>query len=676
MTQISSYYASVGVQIDKGSIAQVSRYLNNIEKQLNKFQSRLTKSKALDLMFKVDRAKIQREVTRAMRGNNGITITAKLSQSSLTQMQNQVRMALSGITISPNINARVRPPSGGGGRGGSGGGGGSHRGGGLTTKNPRSTHANVSPWHNPMMIGGGVGAFMRYGPYSLPLVAGAFGLNALSNKAALLQGQELGLDVSLGSLGNKGEADGYRKFLSDLGDRLGKTTESMTPFFAQMLSGAKGTDLEPHLQTGFASLMEFGSVMGLGSEAMKGTIKAFTQMIGKQQIMAEELRGQAAEHMPPVVRMMAEAVTGGDIKKLNKMMEKGELDPSKHLPLLFQAMRENATPFMEQYFKTITFWQGKAQKNQEDWLKKFLGSGGTEALASFYKTWSYVIQDSIPYAEKLGRVFKSIVHYFNAAMLAPGEIFSWIKGEAGEGNFMSALFGNNDGSFGESVKKMFTDIGDSFNTMIDSMTGDMSLLTASMDILTTILGAVAEAIGNTFRLLTAYQTGGMEGVMHEARRQDVERQYKAIAKSELDASGMEYNAKDLRDVTRGYMMDWDNANAAPTTRPSQGAASGLTSMGTSAYGELKDLYNSGNMSIGGIWDILNKDRSDVFNPPSSVPAPQSVVVRVIQDPLQVNAQVEARTDAEAIANEIDRRMADTNRAIYNNVISNSPMTSQ
>lgn len=277
MTMISNYYAQVGVGIDRGSLAQVSRYLQSIERQFRGFQTRISRSTTISLTPTINDRGLRDRLRRLWTRQNGLRIDVSISQNSLNAMRSQVRQALNGLIVNPTINPRVNNPrnQGAGGGGGSGGGGQRSRADRLTTRNPSS----VSPWHNPMMIGGGVGAFMRYGAFSLPFVAGTMGLNALSNRAATLQNQSLMMDVSMGALGGPGESEAQKKFLNDLGNRLGRTTESMTPFYAQMLSGAKGTDLEPHLQEGFASLMEFGSVMGLGSESMKGTIKAFTQMI-------------------------------------------------------------------------------------------------------------------------------------------------------------------------------------------------------------------------------------------------------------------------------------------------------------------------------------------------------------------------------------------------------------
>lgn len=286
MTAISSYFAQVGVGIDKSSVNAVSGYLKSIEKQFLSFQGRVQKTLNLPVRVRMNRAIVQKDIQRSLNlasksARTRLTLDARLSRTSLTDMKNQVKTSLSGITISPSIRPRVYP--GVGGRGSGGGVVNSPRGKGRNTDRTANRGEGFNPWHNPMMIGGGTGAFMRYGLFSLPMVAGVFGLNALSNTSAELQSQKIAMRMtageSMGADGKMRDGDYYLNFLDKLGDRLGKTTQMMTPFFTQMLAGAKGTALEPHLESGFENLLQYSSVMGLGDESTKGAIRAFVQMI-------------------------------------------------------------------------------------------------------------------------------------------------------------------------------------------------------------------------------------------------------------------------------------------------------------------------------------------------------------------------------------------------------------
>lgn len=296
MTMISSYYASLGVGIDKSSINAVGSYLGKIEKQMMSFQKRIGKAGYIDIKVRVDTAKaglaLQRslntisrtsslnvkninisaaQMTKALNQSlnrpgqsTRIRMGALLSQSSLSDMRNQIRTAINSLVVRPTINPRVNAATGRTTRTPTGGSGG-------TTGASQRRNAYSGTHHNPMMLGGSAGAFMRYGAYSLPFVAGTLGLNSLTNKAATLQSQEMMMNASIG---NRETSREQMQFLSTLGDRLGRTTESMSPFYGQMYAGARGTALEGALPAGFTSLMEYGSVMGLNDESMKGSIRA------------------------------------------------------------------------------------------------------------------------------------------------------------------------------------------------------------------------------------------------------------------------------------------------------------------------------------------------------------------------------------------------------------------
>ena len=77
-----------------------------------------------------------------------------------------------------------------------------------------------------------------------------------------------------------------QQYLNNLGTRLGMTTRQLQPSFTQYLANAQGTALEPSLMRDFESFTQYGAVMGLSPEEMKGSLKAITQMVSKQQIYA------------------------------------------------------------------------------------------------------------------------------------------------------------------------------------------------------------------------------------------------------------------------------------------------------------------------------------------------------------------------------------------------------
>lgn len=212
-----------------------------------------------------------------------------------------------------------------------------------------------------------------------------FGLSALNNRLATLQSNQVGLRTVAGS---SQEYDKQRQFLLGLGARIGATQAELVPEYTKFFANAQGTALEPHAQYGFESLTQYGKVLGLDSESMKGTFRAVSQMVNKQQIMAEELKGQLAERLPAAVKIMAKVASGGDTKKLFKMMEKGELDPNKYLPLFFQELDIQSAGGLEAYKNSIRGSQNFASVEWEKSLGTFGSQGGNQAFIDFWNKMS------------------------------------------------------------------------------------------------------------------------------------------------------------------------------------------------------------------------------------------------------------------------------------------------
>lgn len=557
---ISSYFASVGVGVDKQSLKNVDSYLKKIENKIKGFQKRVEKTTSVNVRITLDQDRLNRQLRRsisvASRGlslrlqkveisratltnainkamvkkspaQSMIKIDAQLSQASLVHMRKQVRDYLKGITVDARINAR---------------------GGRIPRQAPqpgqhmskRQMQGGILSGANPMLAGGAIGSLMRFGPYSLPFVAGAYGLNSLAGKAQTLESQRLLLNVSSQ---DTAISESQQKYLSNLGDRLGATTESMTPFFAQLVAGSRGTAMEQNLETGFSQFMDYASVVGLDAQQKEGALRAISQMLAKRRVQSEELRQQLAEHgMPMAVQIMADAVTGdgtrgsGDVGKLQKMMEMGQVDSIEALPKFFAALGREAAPWLEDYYKTISHTRGVSAKAQEDWMKQFLAGGGSEGVSVFFKTFAQTMKDSLGYAEGIGKVFERASYMLSAIMLAPGEIFSFLRGDAGIGNFMTHLFGDSSGS------KLFQGILDAFERVTNVLSEQLDNSASSFSALGKVLGLIDDILGtllnnliDAFEVMVAFKTGGISAGQYALERNKQRSKAREIADFEADA---------------------------------------------------------------------------------------------------------------------------------------------
>lgn len=238
-------------------------------------------------------------------------------------------------------------------------------------------------------------------------VAG-FGLGQLNDVSQRLEMLPVAMEAVTGSAAKAAQ---QLEFLAKLGHEMGATRLELAPEYTKMLASGMGTKLEGQMPAIFTSMVRYGKVMGLEPEEMKGSFKAVSQMINKQQIMAEELKGQLAERLPAAVRIMADAVTGGDTKKLFALMKKGNLDPNSALPKFAMELEKRAAGGMEAYKKTQRGQQNFARVALEDQLINFSKEGGSSAFFRIWKSFA----DTLP---KLNGLVKALAGAFQGVARA------------------------------------------------------------------------------------------------------------------------------------------------------------------------------------------------------------------------------------------------------------------
>lgn len=581
MTAIASYFAQVGIGLDQNALNKVDSYLDRVEKSLQRFQGKMSRKSSLELRFRVDQAKlntniqaamkqasrsgavaldvgkfnfksgslisaINREFKLASQANRGVKIDARLSEGSLRAMRTQIQSSMKGLIISPTINANVVSRTRA--RIGSGEGGEVRRGGYdvIRRQNPTSSR-NMSPYYNPMMIGGGVGAVMRYGAYALPLYAGAIGFNSASNKAQTLQSQDLMMKVSTQ---DPAEAAKQIEYLNKLGNYLGITTETMAPFYGQLYAGSKGTPMEDTLQDGFKKFLEYSSVVGLDAEQQKGALRAISQMIAKRTVMSEELRQQLAEHgMPMAVQIMADAVAGGDIAKLQKMMERGEVKSLEALPKFFDELGRLAAPFIKDYFDTIKYSKGNLAKISEDWFKRFMEAGGTSGTTNIYDSLADFSKALGTSSENAGKIFKSASDWFNVGILTFRDLGLWLTGrDIGIENIFETYLGKFDTTIWTTISTTLGQIAGALGNAVEFLgsiykvldeIGVIATAWATAKNLITTVGNVASAAG----AIVKPELGAMA---NEGQRRRAEEEAEALVRKE-EASGKKYTPEQRAD---------------------------------------------------------------------------------------------------------------------------------
>lgn len=270
---------------------------------------------------------------------------------------------------------------------------------------PRGSSASEGGVHRMALGGGMVGGAVSNVGGLLGGAAAAYGFSGMNTMNQELQA----IDLALGSVtGSSEEAAEKMKMLTEMGREMGKTLRDIGPMYTQILAATRGTAMQDETDNVFRGFMKYGTVMGLDSEAMKGSFRAISQMVSKQQVYAEELRGQLAERLPAAVRIAAEVMTGGDTKALNKMMEEGKLDPNELLPKMAKYMEEaaNRNGAYTKALETSRVAQGRFNWQLEQSVKLFAESGFDRGMKIFFDTLSAGLRDNESFIIAFGRAFE------------------------------------------------------------------------------------------------------------------------------------------------------------------------------------------------------------------------------------------------------------------------------
>lgn len=307
-------------------------------------------------------------------------------QELLREMRDAVRYVEQNLRV--NIRSSInRPAVGGAAGGGQAGGGGISR------------------------FGAGMGAGAAAGNLGRGFIPGlgvAFGVSQMNRLNQQLIGQDLAATAVFG-----GEEKGQEQlsWLRDLGNQIGFDYRSQANPYLKMQASAQTAGMDNAVaQDIFQSMAEYGRVMGLDDEAMKGSMRAVEQMLNKGQVYAEELKMQLAERFPAAIQLMAEAVAGGDTEKLMKMMEEGEIRSLEALPKFAKILARQARVggALTEAMKTSLAEQMRFNNTFNDLVMEFSDAGFEKGQAGIFRTMATFFEEMLPLLRGFGESWKYV----------------------------------------------------------------------------------------------------------------------------------------------------------------------------------------------------------------------------------------------------------------------------
>lgn len=173
------------------------------------------------------------------------------------------------------------------------------------------------------------------------------------------------LDLAFAAIAGS-SAGGVREleYVRSESDRLGISFREAAEGYKSIYAAGKAGGMEmEQTRLVFKGLAEASMALGLNNEQVTGSYRAIGQMMGKQKVLAEEIRTQLGEKMPTAIADFAEAA-GVSVGQFEVMMAKGEVG-------------------MSTLVKTMELWSSRYGKKAEEAAAMAIGALGRWRTAWF-----------------------------------------------------------------------------------------------------------------------------------------------------------------------------------------------------------------------------------------------------------------------------------------------------
>lgn len=546
-TPIARYYASLGIQVDKKSVATVDTTLKRIEKKLKDF-GKLTKSnlniKLKISKFDIDQRKLVTEIGDALDvASNKLVLEIKRFDIDKLALQRALKTSNVGASLSgamggnTYINNRVLS--------------GSEwdrreaekqrlwwerRNALREDEQRRAAERAMRPvrpgnysYNNSSIIGAGgvAGAAARAYMPALALAGGGYGAGWLNRRNQEVVSSQLMTQAVVQQAGGTAE-QGMQSFdwLRSQANRVGFNYLDAAPDFNKLISGLTGAGMSVEQgQETFKGFAELSRVNKLDKTSQNRLFRALSQVAGKNQLMSEELTGQIAEALPGGVALFAEAYqrqTGGKlqgteaIQALRAAMEKRQVK-GDILPIAAQIASEKAASGLSLASRASQAEQARAQNALNDQAITASKGGVESGFARLFRTFAISLNESTPLVETMARSFDRISFYASETLLSVQSMTRFFQGRdslLGDKLFPDEESKNKAFLFLEQFKTMMTEMDKLTENIYNGWSMILEKLSSSkiLDTFNTSLSIMA----NTAATFNKLAEGDISGAMDAA----------------------------------------------------------------------------------------------------------------------------------------------------------------
>ena len=200
------------------------------------------------------------------------------------------------------------------------------------------------------------------------------------------------------------------QYVAELSTKLGRNLTATSRGYAQIAVAAKtaGLTLEDTKNI-FEAAAEASTAFGLSADDTEGVLRAFTQMLSKGRVNAEELRQQLGDRLPVAVPLMAKAL-GLTTQELDKMMETGQVLSNEALPKFATELRKAAREggALSAGMNTISASQERMINALTMSMDVMSEGGGKSGIVSVFNMLSETLQKLKPLFRGIGGLIAAI----------------------------------------------------------------------------------------------------------------------------------------------------------------------------------------------------------------------------------------------------------------------------